>query len=187
VQANREQLTEVFGFSIEELQLDLLNRISVRRPVQVLDYLGAPFKGCVMRITPPNGAFYAHVGNQFLEGIQDYQRLADQVDFYDQVSFFLLIERPERGGVLQLYDLQWEDTPNVFKHFPGMSTQLREQIFERYYRGAVSLPVDAGDMVVFAGGRIWHKVADVKGETNRVTVGGFIAKSRNQAGYYIWS
>ncbi len=43
---------------------------------------------------------------------------------------------------------------------------------------------DIGDMVIFNGGRIWHKVADFDGDKNRITVGGFLAHSQDNQTVY---
>ncbi|MFT6708882.1 MAG: hypothetical protein ACJATF_003746, partial [Flavobacteriales bacterium] len=51
----------------------------------------------------------------------------------------------------------------------------------------VSINYEEGDMFVFSGGRIWHRVEHVKGKTTRITLGGFIGKSKIDEGYKFWA
>ena len=44
-----------------------------------------------------------------------------------------------------------------------------------------------GDMIVFAGGQIWHKVEFVQGSRPRFTIGGFMSRSKDDKTLYFWS
>ena len=48
------------------------------------------------------------------------------------------------------------------------------------------LALEKGDLLLFDGGRIWHQVRPVLGQTNRVTIGGFTALSKNHRKVFYW-
>jgi hypothetical protein len=49
------------------------------------------------------------------------------------------------------------------------------------------LKPEEGDLLLFAGGNIWHRVLTVQGNKSRITIGGFIAETNMPGRYYIWS
>lgn len=189
VEQNRQQLNDIFGASIETRILKILAQLSANKSVATYTHHGKPFKGCVMRITTPGDAIYVHAHNQFTEDIPDYQRLGECIELYDQIAFYILIQKPEEGGKLQFYNLMWEETSITFRQRSLLiSTKSWEDSFEQLYDPVETLPLQEGDMIVFAGGRVWHKVTKVTGNTDRITVGGFLAKAKeNSDRYFIWS
>ena len=46
---------------------------------------------------------------------------------------------------------------------------------------------EPGDLLLFAGGNVWHRVEKVAGFKSRITLGGFIAETTTPGKYYIWS
>jgi hypothetical protein len=44
-----------------------------------------------------------------------------------------------------------------------------------------------GDMILFQGGNIWHRVETVRGNIPRITFGGFIGISIDKTKFYYWS
>ena len=48
----------------------------------------------------------------------------------------------------------------------------------------LKLTPEIGDMIVFAGGQIWHKVETVKGKKSRYRVGGFLTVSKDNKSLY---
>ncbi len=44
-----------------------------------------------------------------------------------------------------------------------------------------------GDLIIFAGGEIWHEITQIEGRKNRITIGGFMAPSLNRQKWYVWS
>ena len=92
-------------------------------------------------------------------------------------------QAPEAGGQLELYDLMWDDTPDDVLAL-GMSEE-RDARLERF--GSRLTDVGVGDMILFTGGRIWHRVAPVEGGRERITIGGFLALSQDDRSIYFWS
>jgi len=44
-----------------------------------------------------------------------------------------------------------------------------------------------GDILVFSGGPIWHRVENIKGETPRITFGGFLNYSKDDKELFYWA
>jgi hypothetical protein len=44
-----------------------------------------------------------------------------------------------------------------------------------------------GDILVFSGGPIWHRVENIKGDTPRITFGGFLNFSKDEKELFYWS
>jgi hypothetical protein len=45
----------------------------------------------------------------------------------------------------------------------------------------------AGDVLIFSGGPIWHRVEDIKGDTSRITYGGFLNFSKDGKELFYWA
>lgn len=97
-----------------------------------------------------------------------------------------MLQSPEIGGELEVYDFVWNDTP---KHIVGgMNVVEKKKERENILLNKKSkkLNLEKGDFLLFDGGRIWHQVRPVLGPINRITVGGFTALSKNQREVYYW-
>jgi hypothetical protein len=126
---------------------------------------------------------HAHTANEFCDVWPAYAHLRDIARMRDSLSYFITAQAPEAGGELFLYDLDWDDTPDdVLALSMGPA---RDELLERFPGRTIALA--AGDMVLFTGGRIWHRVVPVRGERPRVTVGGFVAESHDGAQLFYWS
>ena len=172
-------LDHLFGkLRIDELALGLLSRMS-RRPVEVAPLGQRRATPVTFRRLPEGGRLPPHVGLE--QGTRaPYAQLNEQLGEGTQLSWFLLLQKPPAGGRLRLYDARWEE--------------LRE---EHWYKGRtrpelllkgrawIDLPIEAGDALVFDGGRWFHEVTPVQGE--RWSVGGFMACSADDQRVFIWS
>ena len=49
-----------------------------------------------------------------------------------------------------------------------------------------TIAVKAGDMILFNGGITWHMVNGVRGEKERITLGGFL-EPRENGEVYVWA
>jgi hypothetical protein len=61
----------------------------------------------------------------------------------------------------------------------------RDELLQRF--GTTPIRLAPGDMILFTGGRIWHRVEPVEGESERVTIGGFVALAQDGERVYFWS
>ena len=111
----------------------------------------------------------------------DIRHLSQYARVHDQLSYFFLLRKPDEAGQLVLYDALWDETKEALAQDYPTAVKLVES------RKAHVIDMEPGDLVIFAGGRIWHQVRDVEGETNRVTLGGFMAYSKDMSRLYHWS
>lgn len=115
-----------------------------------------------------------------------YEHILKVVEPGDQLSFFTVIQKPESGGALTIFDVIWED----------VETRINDQELEakdgtRLHIGkdvdSFPVDIDTGDLLIFNGGKIWHRVEMVHGQLNRITLGGFIGFAPEHKGVYYWT
>jgi hypothetical protein len=61
---------------------------------------------------------------------------------------------------------------------------VRREVVRRFEHFAVAL--EAGDLIVFDGGRHYHRVLPNQGESRRWTIGGFLSLSRAGTESWVW-
>jgi hypothetical protein len=113
-----------------------------------------------------------------------------KVDLENALSVFSVIQKPDKGGELFLYDLEWEN----FKYKLNDSTyEERHTIDGKFFssRGNKdperrSIELDNGDTVIFRAAQIWHAINKIEGNKNRITLGCFIAQGYDK-NLYFWS
>lgn len=138
---------------------------------------------------PGRGELIAHCENLFFKEFPDFFNLLKLVDIKDnKLSYFITLQAAEEGGELCCFDLNWRNvkerlTTQYLSDEDGNTIDLenRNEV-ERYL-----IKPEKGDLLLFAGGNVWHRVEQVKGIKRRITVGGFIAERNEANNYYIWS
>ncbi len=163
---------EIFGFDITERLQNAFSRYSGRYAVEVVEEDGQSYlPGSFREMRPGAGGLPAHTGNEFFEMGADgpLTHLRAITEWKDSLSFFLMLAPAGKGGELLLYDLTWDDRPEIrgFNNFDRDDSPLDA------YEGAWLRP-GAGDLVWFRGGDQWHKVTQIK-RSSRITFGGFAA------------
>ncbi len=138
---------------------------------------------------PGKGELIAHCENLFFEEFPDFFNLLKLVDIKDnKLSYFITLQAAEEGGELCCFDLNWKSvkarlSERYLLDVAGNQIDLEdEQLVKRF-----KIRPEKGDLLLFAGGNIWHRVEQVKGIKRRITVGGFIAERNLNSNYYIWS
>lgn len=140
----------------------------------------------IKKLEPNKGGLHVHIGNEFLQLLPECAELAKKVVNRHQISFFYVIQSPDKGGGLSLYDLNWEESPEeLIKEKGFYSHQEREKFFSD--RRKITVNPKEGDLIIFNGGNIWHKVEDILGEKNRITLGGFLGKSNVKNEILFWN
>ncbi len=159
--------------------------------------LGCNNKGCYIPGTfriqyPEKVNINLHCGNQFIHLFPKYyEHLSSTVDVMDQLSYFIMLQEPDEGGRLILYDVSWNEAQDCDTITNSIIT-LDGKTIPLDATNAIKsskLEIRTGDLLVFSGGQIWHAVEQVKGNTERVTFGGFIAfgKGENSSEFNLWS
>jgi hapalindole-type alkaloid chlorinase len=183
--AMNDRLEVLFEGEFRDRIEQVLGRVGGRRPVQVPeDGPHRPYVPATARVLPADGGvIHAHTANEFCDVWPAYAHLREIARMRNSLSYFVLAQTPDAGGDLLLYDLDWEDTPADVRALE-MSPE-RDALLDPF-AGTGVLP-GPGDMVLFNGGRIWHRVQPVRGEQPRVTVGGFVGLSHDGDTVYYWS
>lgn len=196
--AMRRESQALLGVDVEGVVMDLLAKLSGGRPVRIP--AGYDGQGSYAGVTTrryqgdkrPHGEIPIHCGNFFQQAFAPfYVHLSEMADVRDQLSFYVMLDPPTRGGELTLFDYPYEHGQGLVgfgdnRHVKLPNGELADFADPSLTR-RVSLPLNAGDMIVFAGGTVWHRVEPISAETTRVTAGGFIGPSHDDATIYIWA
>ena len=171
---------------------EILGSISGGRPVELpLAPDGAYYTPTTIRVLNEGQFMGWHFENQFLHCTTGYRHLAPLVDPETHLSYFVTLSAADAGGELILYDLQWSETqwPDTDKSGRDRTGTVGDKpiasVMEDYDQ--MSLNPGPGDLVLFDGGRILHRVSTVKGNRRRITIGGFVACSCDLKKVYYWS
>jgi hypothetical protein len=143
---------------------------------------GNRYTPATIRALPPGCEIPLHVGNYFLE-TPAYSDLAQRVDLEDQLSYFIPLQNPDQGGELIVYRLEWgQAAPEQTREGRGNFDDLGSEPwpFERFAPGV-------GDLLLFNGGRFYHRVTRVAGSRLRWTIGGFLSFSPDGTRVLYWS
>jgi hypothetical protein len=177
---------QLFGYDLRAHLNALFAPATGGRAVDVPVEEGRPYTPATFRVMHPgHGGLKAHTGNEFVELQRDrgMRWLMPRARMLDCMSWFAVAQPAEEGGELRLADLLWSDTDEALK---GFDRNNRDDAFFDEL-GTEAVPLAAGDLIVFAGGRIWHKVDDLGGTRDRVTFGGFMAVTFADDEIWYWS
>jgi len=135
------------------------------------------------------GGLFVHCGNLFqTQTLHYYSLLANNIDMNDQLSFFWLMQNSEEGGELTIYDMLWKDVKRK-KSAEENDSVIDDDDKTIMLKDLKSFSVKPmpGDILVFSGGPIWHRVENIKGETPRITFGGFLNYSKDDKELFYWA
>jgi hypothetical protein len=100
----------------------------------------------------------------------------------DHLSWFLVLQAPDGGGELSVFDREFEGhAPRDAAWGEGGRDDVDFDALP-----ARRIPPRVGDLVVFGGGWRWHRVEDVRGTRPRVTYGGFGGLSTDGRCLHVW-
>lgn len=133
------------------------------------------------------GGLYVHCGYLFQEKAPFYYTVVEPMKLDGQMSYFILLQNAESGGELTLYDVFWEnvkkkldDSDNRYLVDDNGNQIDLDKVKKCHMRPGV------GDLLVFRGGPIWHRVEEIIGNKPRITFGGFINISEDEKGLRYW-
>ncbi len=138
---------------------------------------------------PGDGCLKAHCENLFF---QEFPSFFDKINSFsileNQLSFFIVLQKPEIGGELTLFDIIWNENQkrindNEIKLENNLTYEFDD--IEKLRRDYFHPPV--GSLVVFSGGQIWHRVEKVVEAPSRITLGGFLSFSHDRKKLFAWS
>jgi len=183
--AAREAYHDVFGFDIVERLETTFASMAGPYGVDVVEEDGRQYlPGGFREMRPGAGGLPAHTGNEFFDlGLDGpLNHIAAITDYVDSLSWFIMMDPPEKGGELRLYDLKYDERPDLrgFNNFERDDTPFDDMTTS-------ALVPAAGDLVWFRGGNQWHKVAQIEGQRARVTFGGFMAPTLDHRTLLYWA
>jgi len=179
-----------FGIDAPKRFAELFERGGGGRTVAVMpspDFKNV-YPACSFRdLSTGVGEMTLHCGLFFYDLVPNiYEHVLKVVEKGDQLSFFTVLQKPEIGGELTIFDVSWEEAE---KRINDLELESKEGSTMRIGQDIDSFQVDIaiGDLLIFNGGRIWHRIEIVQGNVNRITLGGFIGFSANKNEIYFWS
>nr|AIJ28572.1 2OG-Fe(II) oxygenase family oxidoreductase [Fischerella ambigua UTEX 1903]APB62241.1 2OG-Fe(II) oxygenase [Fischerella ambigua UTEX 1903] len=147
---------------------------------------GQSYTPATLRLLTEGREITVHVGNDFLL-MPASEHLKTLLDFSDQLSYFIPLSVPQAGGELVVYNLEWnpeqaEQSGDLHKYMNDADSRFQSQQSQ-----SVAFAPGPGDMILFNGGRYYHRVNQVIGNSPRRTIGGFLAFSKERNKIYYWS
>jgi hypothetical protein len=143
-------------------------------------------------LVPKQGMMAVHCGNYFQDAFrQVYEHLSSIVKVKNQMSFFIVLQEAEAGGELSVFNFRWQEGQSKIN--PSEDKEIYLPNGKAYFidkdKGMqkVMLKPKAGDMILFQGGSIWHRVEPIRGQQNRITFGGFMGFSEDEKTVHYWS
>ncbi|MBI3519098.1 MAG: 2OG-Fe(II) oxygenase [Bacteroidetes bacterium] len=143
-------------------------------------------------LLPDKGLMTVHCGNYFGKTFGEfYKDLAQKVAVKNQMSYFIMLNEPEQGGELTLFNFRWKDGQTKVDNMEDNEI-IQPDGSKMYVEDNPNIIKDKikpkkGDMILFQGGNIWHRVETVRGSKPRITLGGFIGVSIDKTKIYYWS
>jgi hypothetical protein len=152
---------------------------------------GQPYTPSTVRVLTEGHEIGVHVGNGFAR-LPQARHLSSLIDMTDQISFFTPFSVSEGGGELVVYGMEYSDLSAL------MPTNTSADVSNVWLEGskiaqvfndmdATAFAPGPGDMLIFDGGRYFHRVSKIQGQVPRRTIGGFLGFSLDHQRLYYWS
>lgn len=174
------KLKSIFGSIVNSPQLEIPQNVSKS---------GAYVPFTFRELFAGEGCLKAHCENLFF---QEFPGFFEKINAFsipeDQLSFFIVLQTPGEGGELTLFDILWHNNqrrPNDDEVILENGERIAFDDTKKLKRDYL-LPI-TGSLVVFSGGKIWHRVEKVSKAPSRITLGGFLSFSHDRSKLYTWS
>lgn len=184
-----------YGVDLKGKLESMFNEISGGRGMEVAEGMGGigsyPF-GTFRYLTPQKGLMSVHCGNYFGKTFEKfYEDLTRKVAVTNQMSYFVMLQEPDEGGELSLFNFRWKEGQT--KVNPSEDNEIIQPDGTKMYMNnnpeiiKHKILPQKGDLIIFQGGNIWHKVETVIGKNPRITFGGFMGISIDKKKFFYWS
>lgn len=176
------QLNQLMGFDFNNRFSTFFSKLAGNTPVVPPQLNGRHYTPGTLKIMQPGkGALPVHVGLEFYTLFTELSHLYSLIYGTAQISYFIVLQYPEQGGEITLYDVRYPKPEN--ERFKSRRAKLH---YVRT-RPAQRLKPPVGSMFIFNGGQIWHKIEDFYGSGERITFSGFLNYSKDLKTIYYWS
>ena len=152
---------------------------------------GKTFTPSTVRVLTEGHEMGVHVGNGFAR-LPQARYLSGLIDMTDQISFFIPLSVPKAGGELVVYGVEYSDMSALMPQVTSaeVSNVWLEgtDVFKAFQAlDSTAFVPQPGDMLIFDGGRYFHRISKVEGNAPRRTIGGFVGFSQDHDRLYYWS
>ncbi|MCO4774009.1 MAG: 2OG-Fe(II) oxygenase [Deltaproteobacteria bacterium] len=168
------------GEGLESRIARALTLLGGGRPASIPSAEEGTYMPANLRTLTPETALSVHCGNMFAAD-PSYQHLNGIVNTIDQWSWYFQIAVPEAGGELRIYEGDWTERDDFI---PRLHVEPDEDVMAG--RRWMTVDMQPGDLLLFAGGRIYHRVTRVEGGRIRRTLGGFGTFSNDDTRIHFW-
>lgn len=178
----------IMSVDVNKRICDVFHSTGSGREVDIpINSKGEPYPAHTIRVLYPyRGGIQLHCENYLFSLFERASsELKSQLDYTRGLSYWLLVNLPDEGGKLKLYDLDWRDLKNDNHPLITRDAEGKIDLKNRDQLDYKHIQVNEGDMVIFAAGEIWHEITQIKGLKSRVTIGGFMGFSEDKV--YHWS
>lgn len=188
----RDEYPTRFGVDIEKKTTDILTRLNQNQPAKIQTTAnGGSYIPSTFRMAIPEQTYIdLHADNMFPQfATEFYEPLRQVAEVHNQLSFFTILQKPERGGELSLFNVAWD----VAKEFNTTEQSIILENGQRLQAGNANelyrhqFDLEPGDLIIFPGGQLYHRIEDVQGSKLRISLGGFIGYSKANKDVYYWS
>jgi len=178
-------IVDAFGFDPHQRLAEVLAPSAEGRDPVPAREDGRSYMPGQMRFWQPGlDGLKAHVGNEFRRDHEDsgMRHLLTTTTVKDHLSYFVVLQAPDEGGVLSVYDLVWEQDDAMSDDRVDLRDDSRFDSMP-----CLRIAPEPGSLVLFGGGWRWHRVDPLTGSRARVTYGGFCAPSVDNTEIHFWS
>lgn len=180
----KNSLKGLFNTDFEAKIESIFNQLSGSRKVEISQENNRHYIPATIRLVHPQmGGMPPHTGSEFLYN-PGYSYFKTQANIADSMSYFLVVDKPDSGGELVIYDMFLSATDKTQEDLLAFFLEVKPKL---EHCSQISVNPEVGDMIIFKGSTIMHKVANVEGTKKRITIGGFLAFSHNHQKIYYWS
>lgn len=139
-------------------------------------------------LRPKSGELIIHCENLFFHEFPSFFNWLKKLNVREnKFSFFITLKNSEIGGNLCCYDLSWQNIKKRITPFELMSDKgERINILDEGIK-ITRIKPEVGDLLLFAGGNVWHRVENTENDVGRTTLGGFVATTKYKNEYILWS
>ena len=179
-----DHLRELFrdGDDFEERIRHIFSALSGGRPVVLPKAKdGQIYMPATIRILPEGSTIDLHCDNN-LSHHPNYDHLRTLCDVNNQLSYFVTINAPDEGGELVIYRRQWSADDDALNQYDMRKDDSMVEDYEYF-----SVKPEPGDLILHAGGRVYHRVTQSVGPRTRHTIGGFVANALDNNTLYYFS
>ena len=173
-----QRFHEVFRDINNNQPVEVLNGPNDTKFVPVNFRLMTPEVGAKATSLIHNGA------NVTARCVNTYQHLKGLMDFDNQLSFFCIIQNCVEGGDITIYDFPRDEYPNIsdFRYLEKDGKRIDLETT----KDKCTVHMKPGDLIVFPGGQLWHRVDIIK-KGQRISLGGFATDRYSDNNWFYWT